>query len=244
MPHPRTAIQLRLLCVDSRVRVEVNDADLRVPILVRGRPMPPAAGVWPWWTPWPPRGVSSRPPKGKSCGLSWALRRHPNPRIASNRRTPGHSRPIPLHSEPSPHPLPPAGVRPPAPGPPGSNPAVAAWATSDSRNDTSTSASPAPKTPCSPPCRDADPDTVILADGFSCRTQIPSSTKATAKPSTSPSSRPRHHPDTHQPSRPGRRPDLRPGDQARPTPKPATAAAVLSRRDRVRRQAGQPGENR
>ena len=61
----------------------------------------------------------------------------------------------------------------PTPRSTGSTRAAAAWpATSASRRATSTSAETCAESVLLPSLRDADPDTVVLADGFSCRTQI------------------------------------------------------------------------
>ena len=51
--------------------------------------------------------------------------------------------------------------------------AAAAWrATSASSAATTTCPSPSPRTPCCPPSARPGPDAVVLADGFSCRTQL------------------------------------------------------------------------
>ena len=102
-----------------------------------------------------------------------------------------------------------------------------------------------------PALRNADPDTVILADGFSCRTQIHQLDSGNREAihlaeflarATTPTPTNTAGPADHR--------DLRPGDRPAP-PKPATTAAVARRRrrahrrDRVRRRpAGQPSENR
>ncbi len=244
VPHARTAIQLRLLCVDSRVRVEVNDADPRVPILssrpadaTRGRGLALVDALAAAW------GVEPRP-EGK---VVWAELGAPPPPKPEDRLESADPRtPVDqslYESEPSPHPLPPAGVRPPAPGPPGSNPAVAAWATSDSRNDTSTSASPAPKTPCSPPCATPTP---TPSSWPTASAAAPKSLARQRQPLSHPPRRALARATTQTPTNPA-------GPADGPTFAPATGPPHTQtgdgrrrahRRDRVRRPAGQPGENR